>query len=221
MLAATHAARNRSCATRDRSPEELREKERARRSLRMRETAEDFRALHAERQDVVRQWEDVIESMKRRDAAILDASRDFAKRRKEIRARRAALAERARFLEQELQNNKETDVAIGEADRGMARIRERLHMHHSDASKSAHTTSLRTAFQTYDEDRNGRLSFDEIKTLITDYVHLTLSEENIRDILETASTTVNGEMTMDEFIALFGEVSAVLAADTACTGWKD
>ena len=87
--------------------------------------AEDFRALHAERQDVVRQWEDVIESMKRRDAAILEASRDFAKRRKEIRARRAALAERARFLEQELQNNKETDVAIGEADRGMARIRER------------------------------------------------------------------------------------------------
>ena len=61
--------------------------------------AEDFRALHAERQDVVRQWEDVIESMKRRDAAILEASRDFAKRRKEIRARRAALAERARFLE--------------------------------------------------------------------------------------------------------------------------
>ena len=86
--------------------------------------AEDFRALHAERQDVVRQWEDVIESMKRRDVAIADASRDFAKRRKEIRAKRAVLSERARFLEQELQNNKESDVAIGEADRGMARLRE-------------------------------------------------------------------------------------------------
>ena len=83
-----------------------------------------FRALHAERQDVVRQWEDVIESMKRRDVAIADASRDFAKRRKEIRAKRAVLSERARFLEQELQNNKESDVAIGEADRGMARLRE-------------------------------------------------------------------------------------------------
>ena len=43
FAAATHAARNRLCATRDRSPEELREKERARRSLRTRETAEDFR----------------------------------------------------------------------------------------------------------------------------------------------------------------------------------
>jgi coiled-coil domain-containing protein 39 len=87
--------------------------------------AEDFRNLHAERQDVVRQWEDVIESMKRRDAAIADASRDFAKRRKETRLKRLVLAERTRFLEQELTNNKETDVAIETADRGMANIRER------------------------------------------------------------------------------------------------
>ena len=32
--------------------------------------AEDFRALHSERQDLVRQWEDTIETMKRRDQAI-------------------------------------------------------------------------------------------------------------------------------------------------------
>jgi len=86
--------------------------------------AEDFRTLHRERQDVVRQWEDVIESMKRRDVQIAEASRDFAQRRKEIRAKQALLAERTRFLDQELLNNKETDAAISEADRGMAKIRE-------------------------------------------------------------------------------------------------
>tara|TARA_B110000977_G_C11085044_1_gene494357 strand:+ start:1932 stop:4499 length:2568 start_codon:yes stop_codon:yes gene_type:complete len=85
--------------------------------------AEDFRQLHSERQDVVRQWEDVIESMKRRDIAIANTSREFAQRRKEIRNKQALLAERSRFLDQELLNNKETDVAIEEADRGMARIR--------------------------------------------------------------------------------------------------
>ena len=85
--------------------------------------AEDFRQLHSERQDVVRQWEDVIESMKRRDIAIANTSREFAQRRKEIRNKQALLAERSRFLDQEVLNNKDTDVAIEEADRGMARIR--------------------------------------------------------------------------------------------------
>jgi chromosome segregation ATPase len=87
--------------------------------------AEDFRSLHAERQDVVRQWETVIESMKRRDLAIADASREFANRRREIREKRRVLEERSRFLERELANNKETAAAIDEADRGAAKLRER------------------------------------------------------------------------------------------------
>ena len=43
LFAETNQARNRSCATRDRPPEELREKERVRRSLRQRDTSGDFR----------------------------------------------------------------------------------------------------------------------------------------------------------------------------------
>lgn len=86
--------------------------------------AEDFRALHSERQDLVRQWEDTIETMKRRDQAIQEASRTFAARRKEIRMKQAALEERRRFLEQEVANNKELDAAINVSDRGMAKLRE-------------------------------------------------------------------------------------------------
>jgi coiled-coil domain-containing protein 39 len=32
--------------------------------------AEDFKALHTERQELVRQWQDTIEAMKKRDATI-------------------------------------------------------------------------------------------------------------------------------------------------------
>jgi len=86
--------------------------------------ADDFRALHSERQDLVRQWEDTIETMKKRDQAIQVASNTFASRRREIRLRQAALDERARFLEQEMTNNKELDASISVADRGMATLRE-------------------------------------------------------------------------------------------------
>ena len=87
--------------------------------------AED-RALHLERQDLVRQWEDTIETMKRRDQAIQEASRTFAARRKEIRMKQAALEERRRFLEQEVANNKELGAAINVSDRGMAEAPRRV-----------------------------------------------------------------------------------------------
>lgn len=86
-------------------------------------TAEDFRSLHAERQELVRQWEEAVESMKRRDEAIQEASKAFALKKKEIRAKQAALDERARFLEQEINNNKEMDARIAIADRGMGKLR--------------------------------------------------------------------------------------------------
>ena len=85
--------------------------------------AEDFRALHAERQDLVRQWEESVENMKRRDEAIQDASRRFAALKKELRLKKSALDERARFYEQEVANNKEVDASITAAERGMAKMR--------------------------------------------------------------------------------------------------
>jgi hypothetical protein len=36
--------------------------------------AEDFRALHAERQDLIRQWDEAMEAMRHRDHAIAVAS---------------------------------------------------------------------------------------------------------------------------------------------------
>ncbi len=43
-------------------------------------TAEDFRQMHRERQDLVRQWQDSIEVVKERDVEIAKAAEDFAVR---------------------------------------------------------------------------------------------------------------------------------------------
>eukprot|EP00798_Chlamydomonas_sp_ICE-L_P017611 gene17611-23944_t len=47
--------------------------------------AEDFRKLHAERQDLIRQWDDAMEAMQNRDAAIGMASEQFAEKKMELR----------------------------------------------------------------------------------------------------------------------------------------
>mmetsp|Transcript_5711 Transcript_5711/g.6544 ORF Transcript_5711/g.6544 Transcript_5711/m.6544 type:complete len:927 (+) Transcript_5711:140-2920(+) len=86
-------------------------------------TAEDFRTLHNERQQLVQQWEEAVEAMKRRDAAIQAASERFATKKLEIREKQAQLDEKAKFLEQEKANNKEVDARIQLADRGLGKLR--------------------------------------------------------------------------------------------------
>jgi coiled-coil domain-containing protein 39 len=41
--------------------------------IELNKTAEDFKSLHKERQELVGQWEGAIEAMKRRDEAIQEA----------------------------------------------------------------------------------------------------------------------------------------------------
>lgn len=86
-------------------------------------TADDFAALHAERAQLVRQWEEAVEAMQRRDQAIAEASAFFAERRQELRALQAKLDERGQFLAAELANNREREAAIGQAERGVGKLR--------------------------------------------------------------------------------------------------
>mmetsp|Transcript_5128 Transcript_5128/g.9691 ORF Transcript_5128/g.9691 Transcript_5128/m.9691 type:complete len:950 (+) Transcript_5128:130-2979(+) len=89
-------------------------------------TAEDFRRLHDERQNLVRQWEDAVDNMKRRDGDIAAASEAFAHKKMEIREKQANLDEKAKFLEQEKANNKEVEARVQIADRGVGNLRAML-----------------------------------------------------------------------------------------------
>lgn len=89
-------------------------------------TADDFKQLHSERQNLVRQWEEAIEAMKRRDVAIQDASEAFAEKKMELREKQSMLDAQARFLENEELNNKEVNMQISSADRAVGKLRDQI-----------------------------------------------------------------------------------------------
>ena len=83
--------------------------------------AEDFRRLHAERTDLIRQWDEAMEAMAHRDTAITVASEQFSQRKQDLRGRKQELDAQARFLENEGANNKEIDARIAFFDRELVR----------------------------------------------------------------------------------------------------
>merc|ERR1711998_284502 len=85
-------------------------------------TAEQFRALHEERQHLIKQWEDALAAMKRRDEAITEASYKFADLKKQVEGKDNELKQKAKFLESEKANNKEKEVAISAAERQIQRF---------------------------------------------------------------------------------------------------
>ncbi|KAL6756441.1 hypothetical protein V8C86DRAFT_2647977 [Haematococcus lacustris] len=86
--------------------------------------AEDFRKLHSERQELIRQWDDAMEAMRNRDNAIVVATEQFAQRKAELKQRKAELDAQAKFLEAEAMNNKEVDARIAFYDREVAKQRD-------------------------------------------------------------------------------------------------
>jgi len=85
-------------------------------------TAEQFRALHEERQHLIKQWEDALSAMKRRDEAITEASYKFADLKKQVEMKEKELTQKSKFLENEKVNNREKEVAIQGAERQIQRL---------------------------------------------------------------------------------------------------
>ncbi|PNH02795.1 Coiled-coil domain-containing protein 39 [Tetrabaena socialis] len=88
--------------------------------------AEDFRRLHVERQDLIRQWEEAVEAMRHRDGAIAAASEQFTMQKVVLRERKRELDAQARFLENEMLNNKEADARVAYYEREVAKQRDLL-----------------------------------------------------------------------------------------------
>jgi len=86
-------------------------------------TAEDFKNLHKERQDLIRQWEEAIQAMHRRDEAIKIAGEQFAEGKAWQVKRTEQLQDRAAFLNIEVQNNKEIENKIAQEERVLAKYR--------------------------------------------------------------------------------------------------
>ena len=89
-------------------------------------TAEDFKRMHEERLELVRLWEEALETVKYRDTTIQQASERFAVLKAALRDTRGQLAEQERFLKAEQVNNNELDNQVALADREVAYQRDQF-----------------------------------------------------------------------------------------------
>uniref|UniRef100_A0A8C3X594 Coiled-coil domain-containing protein 39 n=1 Tax=Cyanoderma ruficeps TaxID=181631 RepID=A0A8C3X594_9PASS len=85
--------------------------------------AEDFRRVHQERQGVIRQWEDAIHQMQKRDQEIDQCALLIAEIKQEIRNKEVLLREKTTFLVNETVNNMEYEKKILSAEREANNLR--------------------------------------------------------------------------------------------------
>ncbi|NXG26340.1 CCD39 protein, partial [Grallaria varia] len=79
--------------------------------------AEDFRRVHQERQEVIRQWENAIQQMQKRDQQIDQCALLIAEIKQEIRKKEIVLKEKTSFLVNETLNNMEYEKKISSFER--------------------------------------------------------------------------------------------------------
>ncbi|KAL1279911.1 hypothetical protein QQF64_014511 [Cirrhinus molitorella] len=106
-------------------------------------TAESFRQAHHERQEMISQWENTIEQMRKRDQEIQQCAMLQAEVNQVIREKNDLLKERKDFLEREIENNKELERNISAGERQALRLRQ----------------------QVQEEERNQRRLQDEVEVL--------------------------------------------------------
>ncbi|NWV77616.1 CCD39 protein, partial [Dasyornis broadbenti] len=85
--------------------------------------AEDFRRVHQERQEVIRQWENAIQQMQKRDEEIDHCALLIAEIKQEIRNKEVVLREKTSFLVNETVNNMEYEKKISSAEREANNLR--------------------------------------------------------------------------------------------------
>ncbi|CAL8281059.1 unnamed protein product [Lota lota] len=114
-------------------------------------TAENFRQAHQERQELLRQWENTIKQMKKRDAEMQECTLQLAEVNQEVRERSVAVREKMGFLQTEEHNNRECERRISRAERQASKLRQDLHEQElnrnrlQDELDSVKTTVDRTA----------------------------------------------------------------------------
>ncbi|XP_064021652.1 coiled-coil domain-containing protein 39 [Pogoniulus pusillus] len=85
--------------------------------LELDKTAEDFHRVHQERQEVIRQWENAIQQMQKRDQQIDHCALLITEIKQEIRKQEIVLKEKTSFLVNETLNNMEYEKKISSAER--------------------------------------------------------------------------------------------------------
>ncbi|XP_011944150.1 PREDICTED: coiled-coil domain-containing protein 39 isoform X3 [Cercocebus atys] len=91
--------------------------------LELDKAAQDFRKIHNERQELIKQWENTIEQMRKRDGDIDNSALELARIKQETREKENLVKEKIKFLENEIGNNTEYEKRISVADRKLLKSR--------------------------------------------------------------------------------------------------
>ncbi|XP_078266344.1 coiled-coil domain-containing protein 39 isoform X2 [Rhinoraja longicauda] len=94
--------------------------------------AHDFRRSHSERQELIRQWQNTIEQMQRRDQDMDKCALILAEIKQEIREKEALINEKVQFLKNETENNEEFVRKISINERQGAKLRLEYQAHETN-----------------------------------------------------------------------------------------
>lgn len=128
-------------------------------------TAEAFRRTHAERDELIKQWEQTITLMRKRDDDIDNLATDLARINVEMREKEVMVKEKKRFLEGEIENNTEKERTLNADIRKVAKSR--LDFQDAENSRIQFRDELETL--KYSVDRVGT----DLYTTRAQVIHLT------------------------------------------------
>ncbi|XP_048203015.1 coiled-coil domain-containing protein 39 [Perognathus longimembris pacificus] len=103
--------------------------------LQLDKAAQDFRKIHSERQELIKQWENTIEQMQKRDGDIDKCALALAKVKEKIREKENVVKQKIKFLENEIGNNIEYEKRISAADRKVLKCRTEYQHHETSRTQ--------------------------------------------------------------------------------------
>ncbi|XP_004745128.1 coiled-coil domain-containing protein 39 [Mustela nigripes] len=103
--------------------------------LELDKAAQDFRKIHNERQELIKQWENTIEQMQKRDRDIDNGALALTRIKQEIREKENLVKEKIKFLENEIGNNTEYEKRISVVDRKLLKCRMEYQRHETNRSQ--------------------------------------------------------------------------------------
>ncbi|CAD7690799.1 unnamed protein product [Nyctereutes procyonoides] len=103
--------------------------------LELDKAAQDFRKIHNERQELIKQWENTIEQMRKRDRDIDNGALALARIKQEFREKENLVKEKIKFLESEIGNNTEYEKRISVADRKLLKCRTEYQRHETNRNQ--------------------------------------------------------------------------------------
>ncbi|XP_069881929.1 coiled-coil domain-containing protein 39 [Dipodomys merriami] len=103
--------------------------------LQLDKEAQDFRKIHSERQELIKQWENTVEQMQKRDGDIDKCALALANIKQQIREKENLVKQKIKFLENEVGNNIEYEKRIAAADRKVLKCRIEYQQHETNRSQ--------------------------------------------------------------------------------------